>query len=150
MFVFSAAKSNPKLAVPPNPFLTQFLPTILLWSFAAVLPAVVSWSSYFEAHWTRYSILSLCGPILFFRFIEVITIFLFNFFKFNKIASTFLSQFKHHFLMLQYSCKFKIVSSGKVSGLPYVFHRLWCPSGVNHHSYMASSVSGQNEPNRAL
>lgn len=49
----SIAEKNPKLAVPPNPFLTQFLPTILLWSFAAVLPAVVSWSSYFEAHWTR-------------------------------------------------------------------------------------------------
>ncbi|KAJ7357865.1 Transmembrane protein 63C [Desmophyllum pertusum] len=49
----SIAESNPKLAVPPNPFLTQFLPTMLLWSFAAVLPAVVSWSSYFEAHWTR-------------------------------------------------------------------------------------------------
>ncbi|CAH3019206.1 unnamed protein product [Porites evermanni] len=47
------AEKNPKLAVPPNPFLTQFLPTILLWSFAAILPAVVSWSSYFEAHWTR-------------------------------------------------------------------------------------------------
>lgn len=47
------AEKNPKLAVPPNPFLTQFLPTILLWSFAAMLPAVVSWSSYFEAHWTR-------------------------------------------------------------------------------------------------
>ena len=49
----SSAEKNPKLAVPPNPFLTQFLPTILLWSFAAMLPAVVSWSSYFEAHWTR-------------------------------------------------------------------------------------------------
>lgn len=49
----SIAKNNPKLAVPPNPFLTQFLPTILLWGFAAILPAVVSWSSYFEAHWTR-------------------------------------------------------------------------------------------------
>lgn len=49
----SVEKSNPKLAVPPSPFLTQFLPTILLWSFAAILPAAVSWSSYFEAHWTR-------------------------------------------------------------------------------------------------
>ncbi|RMX39015.1 hypothetical protein pdam_00019526 [Pocillopora damicornis] len=37
----SVAKSNPKLAVPPSPFLTQFLPTILLWSFAAILPAAV-------------------------------------------------------------------------------------------------------------
>lgn len=50
---YSLAQKNPSLAVPPNPFLTQFLPTILLWSFAAILPAVVSWSSYFEAHWTR-------------------------------------------------------------------------------------------------
>ena len=58
LFVFSVAKNNPKLAVPPNPFLTQFLPTILLWGFAAILPAVVSWSSYFEAHWTR--LLDLC------------------------------------------------------------------------------------------
>ncbi|XP_068688040.1 CSC1-like protein 2 [Montipora foliosa] len=49
----SIAEKNPKLAVAPSPFLTQFLPTILLWSFAAILPAIVSWSSYFEAHWSR-------------------------------------------------------------------------------------------------
>ncbi|XP_067019887.1 CSC1-like protein 2 [Acropora muricata] len=50
----SIEENNPNLALRhANPFLTQFLPTILLWSFAAVLPATVSWSSYFEAHWTR-------------------------------------------------------------------------------------------------
>ncbi|XP_031560386.1 CSC1-like protein 2 isoform X2 [Actinia tenebrosa] len=44
---------NPKLVITPNPFFTQFLPTIMLWTFSATLPAVVSYSSYFEAHWTR-------------------------------------------------------------------------------------------------
>ncbi|XP_032222857.2 CSC1-like protein 2 isoform X2 [Nematostella vectensis] len=49
----SIVEKNPKLRVAPNPFFTQFLPTIMLWTFSAILPVVVSYSSYFEAHWTR-------------------------------------------------------------------------------------------------
>ncbi|CAB3987312.1 CSC1 2 isoform X1 [Paramuricea clavata] len=36
-----------------NPFLNQFLPTFVLWLFTAILPSVVSWSSYYEYQWTR-------------------------------------------------------------------------------------------------
>ncbi|XP_038162899.1 CSC1-like protein 2 isoform X2 [Cyprinodon tularosa] len=36
-----------------NPIITQFLPTILLWSFSALLPTIVYYSAFFEAHWTR-------------------------------------------------------------------------------------------------
>ena len=37
-----------------SPFISQFLPTLLLWTFAALLPLLVVYSSYyFEFHWTR-------------------------------------------------------------------------------------------------
>ncbi|XP_006625846.3 CSC1-like protein 1 [Lepisosteus oculatus] len=35
--------------------ISQFFPTILLWSFSALLPTVVYYSTLFEAHWTRSS-----------------------------------------------------------------------------------------------
>uniref|UniRef100_A0AAX7T8T4 Transmembrane protein 63Ba n=1 Tax=Astatotilapia calliptera TaxID=8154 RepID=A0AAX7T8T4_ASTCA len=37
----------------PNPIITQFFPTLLLWSFSALLPTVVYYSAFFERHWTR-------------------------------------------------------------------------------------------------
>uniref|UniRef100_A0A4W3H235 Transmembrane protein 63B n=1 Tax=Callorhinchus milii TaxID=7868 RepID=A0A4W3H235_CALMI len=36
-----------------NPIITQFFPTLLLWCFSALLPTIVYYSGYFEAHWTR-------------------------------------------------------------------------------------------------
>uniref|UniRef100_A0A8C5NG11 CSC1-like protein 2 n=1 Tax=Gouania willdenowi TaxID=441366 RepID=A0A8C5NG11_GOUWI len=36
-----------------NPIITQFFPTLLLWSFSALLPTIVYYSGFFEAHWTR-------------------------------------------------------------------------------------------------
>uniref|UniRef100_A0A8C7ZFX9 Transmembrane protein 63Ba n=1 Tax=Oryzias sinensis TaxID=183150 RepID=A0A8C7ZFX9_9TELE len=36
-----------------NPIVTQFFPTLLLWSFSALLPTIVYYSAFFEAHWTR-------------------------------------------------------------------------------------------------
>ncbi|XP_033626930.1 CSC1-like protein 2 isoform X3 [Asterias rubens] len=37
-----------------SPFISQFLPTLLLWTFAALLPLLVIYSSYYcEFHWTR-------------------------------------------------------------------------------------------------
>lgn len=39
---------------PQNPIITQFFPTLLLWSFSALLPTIVYYSAFFEAHWTRY------------------------------------------------------------------------------------------------
>uniref|UniRef100_A0A669EEC7 Transmembrane protein 63B n=1 Tax=Oreochromis niloticus TaxID=8128 RepID=A0A669EEC7_ORENI len=36
-----------------NPIITQFFPTLLLWSFSALLPTVVYYSAFFERHWTR-------------------------------------------------------------------------------------------------
>uniref|UniRef100_H3AFA3 Transmembrane protein 63B n=1 Tax=Latimeria chalumnae TaxID=7897 RepID=H3AFA3_LATCH len=36
-----------------NPIITQFFPTLLLWSFSALLPTIVYYSTFFEAHWTR-------------------------------------------------------------------------------------------------
>uniref|UniRef100_A0A3B4WLG2 Transmembrane protein 63B n=1 Tax=Seriola lalandi dorsalis TaxID=1841481 RepID=A0A3B4WLG2_SERLL len=35
-----------------NPIITQFFPTLLLWSFSALLPTIVYYSAFFEAHWT--------------------------------------------------------------------------------------------------
>nr|XP_023683842.1 CSC1-like protein 2 isoform X2 [Paramormyrops kingsleyae] len=36
-----------------TPIITQFFPTLLLWSFSALLPTIVYYSAFFEAHWTR-------------------------------------------------------------------------------------------------
>ncbi|KAG1950147.1 calcium permeable stress-gated cation channel [Pimephales promelas] len=36
-----------------NPIVTQFFPTLLLWAFSALLPTIVYYSGFFEAHWTR-------------------------------------------------------------------------------------------------
>lgn len=36
-----------------NPIITQFFPTLLLWAFSALLPTIVYYSTFFEAHWTR-------------------------------------------------------------------------------------------------
>ncbi|XP_030604392.1 CSC1-like protein 2 isoform X2 [Archocentrus centrarchus] len=36
-----------------NPIVTQFFPTLLLWSFSALLPTIVYYSTFFERHWTR-------------------------------------------------------------------------------------------------
>lgn len=38
---------------PQNPIITQFFPTLLLWCFSALLPTIVYYSAFFEAHWTR-------------------------------------------------------------------------------------------------
>lgn len=49
---------RPYLTHPPrcplqNPIITQFFPTLLLWCFSALLPTIVYYSAFFEAHWTR-------------------------------------------------------------------------------------------------
>ncbi|XP_060919671.1 CSC1-like protein 2 isoform X2 [Labrus mixtus] len=36
-----------------NPIVTQFFPTLLLWAFSSLLPTIVYYSAFFEAHWTR-------------------------------------------------------------------------------------------------
>ncbi|XP_065299902.1 calcium permeable stress-gated cation channel 1-like isoform X3 [Dermacentor albipictus] len=38
-----------------NPFLSKFLPTMMLWLVAAAMPAMVTMSDVFIAHWTRSS-----------------------------------------------------------------------------------------------
>ncbi|KAK3087398.1 hypothetical protein FSP39_005417 [Pinctada imbricata] len=38
-----------------SPFLVDFLPTLLLWTFTALLPNVVYWSDQLIGHWTRTS-----------------------------------------------------------------------------------------------
>ncbi|KAM5165264.1 CSC1-like protein 1 [Mantella aurantiaca] len=36
-----------------NPIISQFFPTLLLWSFSALLPTLVYYSTLLEAHWTK-------------------------------------------------------------------------------------------------
>uniref|UniRef100_A0A8C9L7B3 Transmembrane protein 63B n=1 Tax=Pavo cristatus TaxID=9049 RepID=A0A8C9L7B3_PAVCR len=43
-----------------NPIITQFFPTLLLWCFSALLPTIVYYSAFFEAHWTSSSCLDCC------------------------------------------------------------------------------------------
>ncbi|XP_042149368.1 calcium permeable stress-gated cation channel 1 isoform X4 [Ixodes scapularis] len=42
-------------AQPMNPFFSKFLPTMMLWLVAAAMPAMVTMSDVFIAHWTRSS-----------------------------------------------------------------------------------------------
>uniref|UniRef100_A0A8D0GKU9 Transmembrane protein 63A n=1 Tax=Sphenodon punctatus TaxID=8508 RepID=A0A8D0GKU9_SPHPU len=36
-----------------NPIISQFFPTLLLWSFSSLLPTIVYYSTLFESHWTK-------------------------------------------------------------------------------------------------
>uniref|UniRef100_A0A2D4FL69 CSC1/OSCA1-like cytosolic domain-containing protein n=2 Tax=Micrurus corallinus TaxID=54390 RepID=A0A2D4FL69_MICCO len=36
-----------------NPVISQFFPTVLLWSFTALLPTIVYYSTVFESHWSK-------------------------------------------------------------------------------------------------
>lgn len=36
-----------------DPIISQFFPTLLLWSFSALLPTIVYYSTLLESHWTR-------------------------------------------------------------------------------------------------
>uniref|UniRef100_G1K3D7 Homeobox-expressed in ES cells 1 n=1 Tax=Xenopus tropicalis TaxID=8364 RepID=G1K3D7_XENTR len=36
-----------------NPVISQFFPTLMLWSFSALLPTIVYYSTLLEAHWTK-------------------------------------------------------------------------------------------------
>ncbi|NXY45386.1 CSCL1 protein, partial [Ceuthmochares aereus] len=36
-----------------NPIVSQFFPTLLLWSFSALLPTIVYYSTLLESHWTK-------------------------------------------------------------------------------------------------
>ncbi|KAM4694169.1 CSC1-like protein 1 [Discoglossus pictus] len=36
-----------------NPVISQFFPTLLLWSLSALLPTIVYYSTLFESHWTK-------------------------------------------------------------------------------------------------
>ncbi|KAJ6666847.1 hypothetical protein lerEdw1_018849 [Lerista edwardsae] len=36
-----------------SPVISQFFPTVLLWSFSALLPNIVYYSALFESHWTK-------------------------------------------------------------------------------------------------
>ncbi|XP_066467763.1 CSC1-like protein 1 isoform X2 [Tiliqua scincoides] len=38
-----------------SPIISQFFPTVLLWSFSALLPNIVYYSALFESHWTKSS-----------------------------------------------------------------------------------------------
>ncbi|XP_051005649.1 LOW QUALITY PROTEIN: calcium permeable stress-gated cation channel 1 [Acomys russatus] len=38
-----------------SPIVTQFFPSVLLWSFTVIMPLVVYFSAFLEAHWTRSS-----------------------------------------------------------------------------------------------
>ncbi|KAK7906922.1 hypothetical protein WMY93_015534 [Mugilogobius chulae] len=56
-----------------SPIITQFLPTILLWTFSALLPTVVYYSTLGEAHWSRSSEqLSMMRKLYFFLLFMVL------------------------------------------------------------------------------
>lgn len=36
-----------------DPVISQFFPTLLLWSFSALLPSIVYYSTLLESHWSK-------------------------------------------------------------------------------------------------
>ncbi|XP_069014492.1 CSC1-like protein 1 [Embiotoca jacksoni] len=56
-----------------SPIISQFFPTLLLWSFSALLPTIVYYSTLGEAHWTRSSEqLSMMRKLYFFLLFMVL------------------------------------------------------------------------------
>uniref|UniRef100_A0AAV2KFL5 CSC1/OSCA1-like 7TM region domain-containing protein n=1 Tax=Knipowitschia caucasica TaxID=637954 RepID=A0AAV2KFL5_KNICA len=56
-----------------SPIITQFFPTLLLWTFSALLPTVVYYSTIGEAHWSRSSEqLSMMRKLYFFLLFMVL------------------------------------------------------------------------------
>ncbi|XP_061668823.1 CSC1-like protein 1 [Syngnathoides biaculeatus] len=56
-----------------NPIISQFFPTLLLWSFSALLPTIVYYSTLWEAHWSRSSEqLSMMRKLYFFLIFMVL------------------------------------------------------------------------------
>lgn len=56
-----------------SPVISQFFPTLLLWSFSALLPTIVYYSTLGEAHWTRSSEqLSMMTKLYFFLLFMVL------------------------------------------------------------------------------
>ncbi|CAJ1077152.1 CSC1-like protein 1 isoform X2 [Xyrichtys novacula] len=56
-----------------SPIVTQFFPTLLLWSFSALLPTIVYYSTLGEAHWSRSSEqLSMMRKLYFFLLFMVL------------------------------------------------------------------------------
>ena len=57
MTKLSMARNNnstdPNEATPSSPLVTEFLPTLLLWSLTALMPIVVAYSESWLSHWTR-------------------------------------------------------------------------------------------------
>uniref|UniRef100_G3PJ74 Transmembrane protein 63A n=1 Tax=Gasterosteus aculeatus aculeatus TaxID=481459 RepID=G3PJ74_GASAC len=57
-----------------SPIVSQFFPTLLLWSFSALLPTIVYYSTIGEAHWSRWSSeqLSMLRKLYFFLLFMVL------------------------------------------------------------------------------
>ncbi|XP_008311095.1 CSC1-like protein 1 [Cynoglossus semilaevis] len=56
-----------------SPIISQFFPTLLLWSFSALLPTIVYYSTLGEAHWSRSSEqLSMMSKLYFFLLFMVL------------------------------------------------------------------------------
>lgn len=55
-----------------SPVISQFVPTLLLWSFSALLPTIVYYSTLGEAHWNRYALAhaQVSGAAIGFRLAE--------------------------------------------------------------------------------
>ncbi|KAM9704325.1 CSC1-like protein 1 [Menidia menidia] len=67
---FNATKSIDYLN---SPIISQFFPTLLLWSFSALLPTIVYYSTLGEAHWSRSSEqLSMMHKLYFFLLFMVL------------------------------------------------------------------------------
>uniref|UniRef100_A0A3B4YTB4 Transmembrane protein 63B n=1 Tax=Stegastes partitus TaxID=144197 RepID=A0A3B4YTB4_9TELE len=52
-FVFRAMNLHVSVFYLQSPIISQFFPTLLLWSFSALLPTIVYYSTLGEAHWSR-------------------------------------------------------------------------------------------------
>lgn len=62
IFQFQVSFLNPDVVSKVSPLISEFLPTLILWTLAALMPVIVSFSDKWLSHWTRskqnYSIMT--------------------------------------------------------------------------------------------
>uniref|UniRef100_A0A3Q3MQ41 Transmembrane protein 63A n=1 Tax=Mastacembelus armatus TaxID=205130 RepID=A0A3Q3MQ41_9TELE len=90
-----------------SPIISQFFPTLLLWSFSALLPTIVYYSTLGEAHWNRSSEqLSMMHKLYFFLLFMVLIL---PSLGLSSLAVFFLWLFDENFLSdgkLRFECVF--------------------------------------------
>ncbi|MBN3324118.1 CSCL2 protein, partial [Atractosteus spatula] len=103
-----------------NPIITQFFPTLLLWAFSALLPTIVYYSAFFEAHWTSKGLFHTEKKRdIMFRLWSLLQVF---FFKEASLCNHLAAAFRDgNFLIPQQFDPFQVCCAQAVLDISYLF-----------------------------